>query len=113
MLEDAGATVAVVDNGERAIAEIRRAEAQGMPFDAVLMDMQMPVLNGFDATLQLRAEGCRLPVIALTAAAMQGDREKCLQAGCDDYLSKPIDRRTLLDVLARRYNAHQNNSKQT
>jgi PAS domain S-box-containing protein len=113
MLEDAGATVAVVDNGERAIAEIRRAEAQGMPFDAVLMDMQMPVLNGFDATLRLRAEGCRLPVIALTAAAMQGDREKCLQAGCDDYLSKPIDRRTLLDVLARRYNAHQNNSNQS
>ncbi len=111
MLEDAGATVAVVDNGQRAIEEIRRAEKSGLPYDIVLMDMQMPVLNGFDATVQLRAEGCRIPVIALTAAAMQGDREKCLQAGCDDYLAKPIDRHTLLDVLARQYNAGDQQAK--
>jgi CheY-like chemotaxis protein len=104
MLEDAGATVAVVENGERACEEVQRAEQSGLPYAIVLMDMQMPVLNGFDATARLRSSGCRVPIVALTAAAMHGDRERCLQAGCDDYLSKPIDRHTLLDVVARRYN---------
>jgi CheY-like chemotaxis protein len=103
MLEDAGATVAVVENGERAIEETERSQREGCPFDLIVMDMQMPVLNGFDATMRLRAAGCRTPIIALTAAAMQGDRERCLKAGCDDYLPKPIDRHMLLDVLSRQY----------
>ncbi len=104
MLEDAGATVAVVENGERAVAEVLRAQQAGQPFDLVLMDMQMPVMTGFEATARLRALGDRTPIIALTAAAMRGDREKCLQAGCDEYLSKPIDRHALLDAVARQYN---------
>jgi PAS domain S-box-containing protein len=104
MLEDAGATVAVVDNGERAVAEVLKAQQSGRPFDVVLMDMQMPVLTGFDATARLRAQGNKVPIIALTAAAMRGDREKCLQSGCDEYLSKPIDRHALLDAVARQYN---------
>jgi len=104
MLEDAGAAVAVVDNGERAVEEVVRAERTGQPYDIVLMDMQMPIMDGFEATAELRREGCHVPIVALTAAAMHGDRERCLAAGCDDYLSKPIDRHTLLDVLARRYN---------
>ena len=104
MLEDAGATVAVVDNGERAVAEVLKAQQAGHPFDVVLMDMQMPVMTGFDATARLRAQGNRVPIIALTAAAMRGDREKCLQSGCDEYLSKPVDRHALLDAVARQYN---------
>lgn len=104
MLEDAGATVAVVDNGERAVAEVLKAQQAGRPYDVVLMDMQMPVMTGFDATARLRAQGSRVPIIALTAAAMRGDREKCLQSGCDEYLSKPVDRHALLDAVARQYN---------
>jgi CheY-like chemotaxis protein len=104
MLEDAGATVAVVDNGVRAIEEAQAAERSDAPFDLILMDMQMPVLNGFDATARLRSGGCRTPIVALTAAAMHGDRERCLAAGCDDYLPKPIDRHMLLNVLSRQYN---------
>ena len=104
MLEDAGATVAVVDNGERAVAEVLKAQQAGQPFDVVVMDMQMPVMTGFDATSRLRALGSQVPIIALTAAAMRGDREKCLASGCDEYLSKPIDRHALLDAVARQYN---------
>ncbi|MBX3444331.1 MAG: PAS domain S-box protein [Planctomyces sp.] len=104
MLEDAGAMVAVVDNGERAVEEVLRAAEGAQPFDIVLMDMQMPVMNGFEATSRLRELGSRVPIIALTAAAMQGDRERCLKAGCDDYLSKPVDRHALLEAILRQYN---------
>jgi two-component system, sensor histidine kinase and response regulator len=70
----------------------------------VLMDCQMPELDGYAATAQIRAaepSGRRLPIVAMTAAAMHGDRERCLEAGMDDYLTKPITRDRLLAVLAR------------
>ena len=97
LLEQEGVEVEVADDGEQAL---RRIGARS--FAAVFMDCQMPVLDGYDATRRLRAteSGAPLPVIALTANAMKGDRERCLEAGMDDYLSKPIRPDELQRVLA-------------
>lgn len=100
ILQVAGAIVTSVDNGSQAIDAVEDSIANGEPFDVILMDVQMPVMNGFDATRRLRQMGHKLPIIALTAGAMAGDREKCLAAGCDEYVAKPIDRGLLLRVIA-------------
>ena len=98
ILQQEGIDVTLVDNGVRALEEITKGKYQ-----AVLMDVQMPVMDGLAATQELRKQerkkGTHLPVIALTAHAMQGDRERCLQAGMDDYLSKPISRDQLVGTL--------------
>ncbi len=100
LLEKQGHTVVLANNGREALAALDREE-----FDLVLMDVQMPEMDGFEATAQIRARevsgGRRLPIIAMTAHAMKGDRERCLEAGMDGYVSKPIQTQDLNQAVAR------------
>ncbi|MFG0244925.1 MAG: ATP-binding protein [Phycisphaerales bacterium JB052] len=82
-------------DGKEAIERIRQGIEKQSPFDLVLMDMQMPILDGYASTQQLRTMGIDVPIIALTAHALEGDREQCLAAGCNEYLTKPISRAAL------------------
>jgi signal transduction histidine kinase len=100
MLEKSGATVSCCDNGQQAIEAVLAAQARGEPFDVVLMDMQMPVVDGFEATRRLRALGATLPIVALTASCMPDDRRLAIEAGCTDFVSKPARREVLLEKIA-------------
>ena len=90
----------MVGNGREALAALDR-----QPFDVVLMDVQMPEMDGFEATAAIRAReratGGHIPIIAMTAHAMKGDRERCLAAGMDGYVSKPLRPQELFEVLER------------
>jgi PAS domain S-box-containing protein len=99
ILQKAGAEVTVADNGQVAIELTLAAQRSGRPFDVVLMDIQMPIMDGYEATRQLRRAGYTGVVVALTAHAMTEDRQKCLNAGCNEYTTKPIDRTDLLRIM--------------
>ena len=99
ILEKAGAQVALVENGQLALEETLAQARAATPYDAVLMDMQMPVMDGYQAVRELRAAGYRGLILALTAHAMNSDRDECLGVGCDGFLTKPIDRKLLVRTL--------------
>ena len=101
-LRAAGAEVETAENGLVACELALRAAEAGTPYDLILMDMQMPELDGYAAAARLRAAGYRGPIVALTAHAMEDERARCLGAGCDGFATKPILRRTLIEV-ARAY----------
>ncbi len=101
LLRKAGAQVSLADNGLIAVEQALAAVARGSAFDVIFMDMQMPELDGYGATARLRREGYQGTIVALTAHAMSGDRERCLSAGCTDFLTKPVDRARLIATLTR------------
>jgi two-component system sensor histidine kinase/response regulator len=98
LLEKRGHTVVPVENGREALEAVEKQS-----YDLILMDVQMPEMDGFEATTAIRAResgtGRRIPIVAMTAHALKGDRERCLAAGMDDYISKPIRAQELLDVI--------------
>jgi CheY-like chemotaxis protein len=98
ILEKSGYVVDLVSDGEQAVASVEEAEAKP---DLVLMDMLLPKMNGYEATRAIKAmpDGDGIPVIALTAYSMKGDRERILEAGCDGYIAKPIDPETFVSEM--------------
>lgn len=95
-----GLEVDVANNGEVAVEKALAAWRAGAPYDLILMDMQMPLLDGYGATARLRRKDYPGPIVALTAHAMVGERERCIASGCDDYLTKPIARDVLISAVA-------------
>jgi CheY-like chemotaxis protein len=102
LLKEAGVTFDIAENGEEAISKLNAK--QNNPYKLILMDCQMPIMDGYQATQAIRQGEAgetynRVSIIALTANAMQGDREKCIAAGMDDYLTKPLDMAALKPKL--------------
>jgi CheY-like chemotaxis protein len=96
MLEKSGCRCDVAANGIEAVTAVAK-----VPYDIVFMDCQMPEMDGYEATRQIRARGVRVPILAMTAGAMKGDRERCLAAGMDDYIAKPVRPEELYQKLER------------
>jgi PAS domain S-box-containing protein len=100
-LRKAGVEANVAENGRIALEMMSAALAEGRPYDLLLTDVQMPEMDGLTLTRTLREQGHGLPIIALTAHAMAEDRQRCLEAGCDGFATKPIDKHVLLPLCAR------------
>jgi len=96
LLEKFGAAVTVVEHGQKALEKVLAED-----FDLILMDMRMPVMNGYEATKAIRRKGIKTPIVALTGYAFKDDKDKCLDAGCDDYLAKPIYRKKLFETVSK------------
>lgn len=101
LIGDSQAVVDTADDGAVALRKVLDARSRGEPFDLILMDMQMPVSDGYSTTRQLRAESIDIPIVALTAYAISGDESKCLEAGCTAYLPKPVVPAQLYQVIGR------------
>lgn len=99
ILKKAGARVDVVENGQLAVEAALGAESERDPFDIVLMDMQMPVMDGYSATRTLKDSSYPRPVLAVTAHALPEDRDRCLAAGCSEYLTKPVEKERLVSAI--------------
>ncbi|QDT42679.1 Polar-differentiation response regulator DivK [Gimesia alba] len=99
-LKQAGAEVFFADNGLIALELALEARDHGLPFDIILMDIQIPVFDGNEATKILREADLRIPIIALTAHDDLYNRDQSMQAGCDEYFTKPVDAEVLVDTLA-------------
>lgn len=95
LLSRQGADVEVADNGKVGVQKALDSE-----YDLVLMDIQMPIMDGYTATRELRAKGYTRPIVALTAHAISEERQRCLSAGCDSHLVKPIDSKLLIETVA-------------
>jgi CheY-like chemotaxis protein/HPt (histidine-containing phosphotransfer) domain-containing protein len=96
LLTQMGLEVTIAEDGSEALKK-----ARSQSFDLILMDMQMPKMSGYEVTDALKRQGYKTPIVALTASTMEGDKQKCIDAQCDDYLAKPIDRRELRRILAK------------
>jgi PAS domain S-box-containing protein len=97
LLKKAGAIVELAGNGRLCLECVAQANERDEPFDVILMDMQMPEMDGYEATRQLRNGDYAGPILALTAHAMSDDRQKCMDAGCSEFLTKPVDRTQLIE----------------
>ena len=100
-LRTGGAEVTLAENGRIALDAATAQRDANTPFDVIFMDMQMPEMDGYTASTLLRERGYTKPIIALTAHAMADDRERCIRSGCDDFLTKPVDKSTLLALAAK------------
>jgi CheY-like chemotaxis protein len=103
-LRKAGLEIEIAKNGRIALERLESAKSglpnAPQPYDLLLTDMQMPEMDGYTLTQTLRERGCTMPIIALTAHAMEEDRLKCIEVGCDDYTSKPVNKVKLLTLCA-------------
>jgi two-component system CheB/CheR fusion protein len=99
ILTKQGVIVTLVENGQQALDQVEQSAKTGRPFDALLLDMQMPVLDGYEAARKIRAAGHDLPIIALTASTMREEQAASLESGCDRFLPKPINQTDLLTVI--------------
>ena len=104
ILTKVGATVDIVGDGQEVIEKLEADAAENKPpYDLLLLDMHMPRMSGYEAAAEIRKTGRSTPIIALTASALKGDREKCLKYGCNDYLTKPIEREKLLTKIVKQF----------
>jgi CheY-like chemotaxis protein len=104
-LTRAGFSVSFAENGVEAVRAVLERAPSEEPFDVILMDMQMPQMDGYEAARRLRECGIDAPIVALTAHAMAEERQRCLDAGCNDFATKPISRRTLIELVLRNLRA--------